>query len=258
LLTISNKKQKTGGRDMKKFFKMFGVVGILAGMLMLSGCGDDGTATTSGRVVKGPVNGAKITYSDATTETSTSEGYYTYKGLAVTTTGGTYTDLNGATKSAPDMATPAGKANVTPLTTIFAKASAADQAALLTLLGGASIDTYVVGTVSGATAILVAKLNETIGEVLAQAKSYGVTVNYASMATAVAKLSPTTITGTGGGTALATAAVSGVSFTDAQKALVIAAAVVIADKAKEGATIPTAVAPTTPTTGTGSSSTGAK
>lgn len=222
---------------MKKFFKMFGAAGLLAGMLMVGGCGSsDDSATPQGRVVKAPVAGATVTYSDGTSTTTDSNGYYAYKGLAVTTAGGTYPDMNGVSRPAPNMATPAGKTNVTPLSTLFVNASPADQAKITALLGTASIDTVVVGTISGASNVLVAKLNETLGEVLTQVKEGNATPSaafIAGMAAQVATLTPATAATTTG-------------LLDALKANVVEAPVTIdetkviaiADKTIEGAVVP--------------------
>ena len=221
---------------MKKFFKMFGAAALLAGMMMVGGCGDDAAAPV-GKVVKGPVGGATVTYVGGGTAVTNTDGSYPYTGAAVTTTGGTYTDLNGVSRTAPNMSTPAGKANVTPLTTLFVNASVADQAKLLTLLGVASIDTAVVGTVSGATNVLVAKLNESLGEVLTQFKAAGVTPTAAylqDLAAQAATLTPTTAL-------VAANIVAAVNATTAPHAGVVintVAVAAIADKAKEGAVIP--------------------
>lgn len=205
------------------------------------------TATTYGYVVKGPVGSATVTYSDNTTTTTTSTGRYSYKGLAVTTTGGTYVDVSGVTRNAPNMATPAGKANVTPLTTIFANASAADQTALLTLLaagGVTSIDSYVTGTVTGTANVFLEKLNETIGEVLTQCKELGVpaTATYlAGIANKVGALSYTTIVGTGGGAILSTAVVTatGTTLSTAQQTTVGTKATTVSNSIVEGKVVPT-------------------
>ena len=240
------------GYYMKKFLKMFGAAGLVAGMLMVGGCGDS-DSKTQGKVVKAPVSGATVTYSDGTTTTTNSNGTYTYNGLAVTTSGGTYTDMNGTVRNAPDMATPAGKINVTPLTTLYANASSADQVKLLALLGTASIDTVVTGTVTGATNVLVAKLNESLGEVLTQLNDGGAapSVAYlAGLATQIATLTPTTAL-------TATNIVAAINANTVTTTVTIdtTAVAAIADLTNEGSVVPT-TGPTTPASTGSTGSTG--
>ena len=231
---------------MKRFLKIFGAAGLVAGMLMAGGCGDS-DSKTQGKVVKAPVNGATVTYSDGTTTTTGSNGTYTYNGLAVTTSGGSYTDMNGAVRHAPDMATPAGKTNVTPLTTLYVNASDADKVKLLDLLGTASIDTVVTGTVTGATNVLVAKLNESLGEVLTQLNDRGTAAPSATylagLAAQIATLTPTTALA-------ATSIVAAINANTVPTTVTIdtTAVTAIANLTNEGSVVPTTGPTADPTT----------
>ena len=89
---------------MKKVFRMFGAVVLVAGMLLAGGCGSSDGARPQGQVVKGPVLYAVVRYADGTTTKTDEKGYYTYNGQAVTTSGGSYTDMNGVFRTAPAMA----------------------------------------------------------------------------------------------------------------------------------------------------------
>jgi chitodextrinase len=248
-----NKKNNKEG-FMSSNWKRYTIGALLACLpLSIAGCGGDGNGGSAdyAQAVKGPVAQATVSYSDGTTTTTNANGYFLYKtGLSVKTTGGTYNDVDGKSRQAPDMATPAGKKNITPLTTLYVNADAATKVKLDALISGSSIDTIVSGALSGATNILITKLNETIGELLTQAKTFNTAPNLSGIATAVANLTAATISGTGGSAALATAAVTASGLTAAQATTVIAAATAIADKVKEGAIIvPVTSSPTTtPTT----------
>lgn len=181
---------------MKNFLKMFGAVGLLAGMLMAGGCGDD-NVTPSGRVVKGPVSGAVVTDSKGvviSTQTN-SGGYFTVGGTApYTTNGGTYFPLTASgtysavAVNAPPMSAPAGATQITPLSTLFTTLTAAQQAALLTKLGLGSLnDDLAVKSAANTKAFT---LSETVGAVLTQAVTNGASLAQintiaSSMATAI-------------------------------------------------------------------------
>lgn len=236
---------------MRHLLRFLAVAILLTALMTLAGCGED--STPQGRVVKGPTYGATVTYSDGTTAVTDANGYYPDKGLSVTTTGGFYTDMNGVVRPAPNMAAPAGFTFVTPLTTIYTNASAADKAALETLVGGlTNINSAVVGTVTASNE-LVAKLNETIGEVLTQFITYGATATpayLANVATAVVALPAATITGVGGGATLSNdvANAAGSTLTAPQIVTVTAKATVISNATIINATVPT----TAPAATTGS------
>lgn len=103
---------------MNKFFKMFGATGLLAGMLILGGCGED-AATPQGQVVKGPVNGAVVTGANGATFTTAANGKFPLFGGPYTATGGTYHDLATNTdKPAPVMRAQTNARNITVLTTL--------------------------------------------------------------------------------------------------------------------------------------------
>ena len=224
---------------MNCFFRKVGAAGLVAGMLLAGGCGSD-DSNPQGQVVKGPVVGAKVTYKDGKSVTTDANGYYASNGQAVTTSGGSYTDMNGAFRTAPDMASPAGKSNVTPLTTLYVNASPADQEGLLALLGGrTSIDTVVTGTVSGATNVLVAKLNESLGEVLTQirdGKAVTSPAYLAGLATQVAKLTSTPT---------AADIVNAINANTVKSAVIINTAAItkIADATRQGSVVPSGPAP---------------
>jgi hypothetical protein len=165
--------KKTGGSDMKKYFKMFGVVGLLAGMMMVAGCGDDNAA--KGRVVKGPVSGAKVTDSLGTVLTySTTNGYFNLGGTApYSSNGGQYYALNAAgtaysvLTSAPPLTAPAGTTQLTPLSTAYENATAADKLVITDALKKAGLtlnSDLSVKTTANANAYI---LNETVGTYLA-------------------------------------------------------------------------------------------
>ena len=148
------------------------------------------------------------------------------------------------------MASPAGKSNVTPLTTLYVNSSPADQAKLLALLGGStSIDTVVTGTVSGATNVLVAKLNESLGEVLTQisdGKAVYSPAYLAGLATQVATLTSTP-------TAADIVAAINANTVTPPVVINMATVTAIADKIHVGSVVPPAPAPgPLPTGSTGS------
>src|SRR3990172_8449471 len=144
---------------MKKTLGMFSIAALLAGMLLVGGCGGSGDSVLppgagpvippppveEGFAIKGPVIGATVRYSDDTTAVTGIDGNFPYKAtLSVRTTGGTYRDANNLLRQSPDMSAPPGMRNVTPLTTLYNNASPEDRVKLVALLGTASIDTKVV------------------------------------------------------------------------------------------------------------------
>jgi hypothetical protein len=172
---------------MKKFFTMFGAAGLVAGMLMVGGCGSDHDAppVAQGKVVKGPVVGATVKDANGVTVgTTDATGSFPLTGTApYYSTGGTYVTLNadgtaGTAIAAPPMSTPAGVSQITPLSTLVNQATIAaakptatadEKADLLKLLavidanGGLSTDLSVKTTANSA----LLNLSETIGAVLA-------------------------------------------------------------------------------------------
>jgi len=247
---------------MKKAMKVTAVITGLVAIGMFVGCGDDSSQST-GLVAKGLVSGAKVKYkTSAGTFTSYSArsasltAVIPYNGLEVASTEGKYTDMNGTTRNAPDLATPAGFKNVTPLTTLYNSATATEKTALQTLLGTLSMDTVVTGTITSSN-LIVSRLNEVVGEVLTQFKDRGYTVSLSALATAVAASSSADLTSTTSATltTLATTLVSaaGSSLTTDQKRIIITQTVAIANKTIVSATVPTS-APATTATATSSTS----
>ena len=230
---------------MRNIMMRFSVAGLLVVMALIGGCGGgDGGSVGGGSVgggsekgyaIKGPVTNATVTYSDGTTSLTGADGSFPYKGLAITCTGGTYMDVDNLPRQAPDMAAPAGMRNLTPLTTLYYYADTATRSKLTALVAPASIDTVVVGTITGETNVLAAKLNESLGELLTQIKDHDFTPTpayLAGLATQVATLTPAT-------------ALLSASIVAAVKANTVAAPIVIntdavsatADKTKEGSAI---------------------
>jgi hypothetical protein len=213
---------------MKKLLNVLGTAGLLGTALMLGGCGDasDQSPATTGQVAIGAVSGATVKVSNASSTTESaklsalssitdSSGTFTIPvasatalstgnriGIAFSSTGGTFTNMSGATgKAAPDLATVAGYRNITPFTTLYNAASTAAKASLDTLVSNQDIDTVVLGTIPE-NLLLMAKLNNTIGEALYMFKIFGVTATssttsvkttatwLASTATALGALTP--------------------------------------------------------------------
>lgn len=134
---------------MSKIWKL-GMSGILAlgfsGILMLvAGCGGGGggSTVTSGAVVKGPVTGAAVTDASGKAAITGSDGRFSITNATggFTSHLGTYVPISDSTTSrtAPDMATPAGSVNITPLTTIAALTPAANRAAVITQLNSLGV-----------------------------------------------------------------------------------------------------------------------
>lgn len=99
---------------------------------MLAACGSS-HKSSQGQVVKGPVNGATVTFDGDATKTSTTNenGYYKIlqKGVEVTSTGGKYIDIaTGTIANAPDMKAEAGATVITPITTVMADMTDAEKA----------------------------------------------------------------------------------------------------------------------------------
>ncbi len=233
---------------------------LIVAVMVIAGCGDNSSSTQTGTVSKGPVNGAKARFFTAAgvfanySARSNASGTIPYTGGRVTTTGGVYTDMNGAVRSAPPLETPAGMRNVTPFTTLYANASPADRINLQNLIGTLSIDTAVTGTISSTNALM-AKLNESIGELLTQISEQGGTPSgtyLADVATAVGNLNPTTA-------AVSATLVTALTSVTAPTGVAInsTALTAIANTTIAGATVPTAApattaTPTTASTGSGS------
>ena len=201
--------------NMKRIRMVISVAALLACIALVGACGGGGGGDGAGGsgtplafVIKGPVYNATVTYSDNTTALTATDGSFPYKSLAVTTSGGTYMDMNGERRLAPNMAAPANMTHVTPLTTLYTYADAATRSRLETLMGGISgIDTAVTGSVTAANA-LVAKMNESLGEALTQLTEGGYTPTstyLAGLATAIGNLTPAAA-GTGAGIAAAVTA----------------------------------------------------
>ncbi|BCS55026.1 hypothetical protein [Geobacter sp. SVR] len=162
---------------MKKFLKMFGFVGLLAGMLMVAGCGDDAAKAPTGKVVKGPVNGATVSFANsALTATTDANGNYTIlvPGAAVTSTGGTYFDLaTNTSKTAPTLTAAAGATAITPITTVLNQLSGQakiDFTAALTKLGITNPLTDSLATVTSSNRVAIT-LNEILGDAIASGAS---------------------------------------------------------------------------------------
>ncbi|MEI6702276.1 MAG: hypothetical protein WCL71_01910 [Deltaproteobacteria bacterium] len=254
---------------MKRMLNMLGSVGLLGAALMLGGCGDasEKTPPTTGQVAIGPVTGAKVKVTNAASTTESarfsnyssrtdSSGTFTTPaayatalttgnrlGLAYSSTGGTFTNISGATgKAAPDLATPAGFRNITPLSTLYNAASTANKANLVALLGSQEVDTVFIGTIPDSL-LLFAKLNNTIGEALHQFKVGSPTVTgtaltawYTGTATALGILTPDQAVDT---TTLAVALTASLptTWTAAQKTTITNRLTMIARKTVTGAEI---------------------
>lgn len=195
---------------------MFGAAGLLAGMLMVSGCGSDDNSppVAQGKVVKGPVYLAKVYDVNGIyfTDTDKNGNFQMTATGPYTTTGGTYYPLDefghAATTpiAAPPMSAPAGVSQITPLSTLVNQASIAaakptatqaEKDNLLKLLavidanGGLKTDLSVKTTANSA----LLNLNETIGAVLASVATTSPTsllTAETAMIAAVTSLSATT------------------------------------------------------------------
>jgi len=158
---------------MRKIFAVIGVAWLFAIMTLIVGCGSGGGGSfpPDGIVAKGPVAGATVTYVGRGYTATTANGTYrcNYK-FAVTTTGGTFVDVNGSVRLAPDMASPAGVCNVTPLTSLYYYADPETRLALEAKFGTLDDLSEVVLNEVTTENELIAKLNESLGEVMTQIK----------------------------------------------------------------------------------------
>lgn len=141
---------------------------------MLAACGSSHKSKPAGKVVKGPVSGATVSFA-GTAETVTTDvnGVYTIlSDGAVTTKGGKYFDLaTGSAKTAPDMAAEAGASVITPITTVLANLTGDDKTSFMDALAELGVtdplnDALVTVTAENKEAI---KLNEILGAALEDA-----------------------------------------------------------------------------------------
>lgn len=162
---------------MKTFFKMIGAITLLTGMLLVGGCGHDTEPVPQGKVVKGPVVGAKVFDADGvqigTTDVNGNFPMIT-KG-PYTTIGGTYIPFKadgtaGTPIPAPPMSAPIGVSQITPLSTLVQTATASGNTIELNNLlsvinknGGLYVD---LSKKTDTNAALL-NLSETVGAVLA-------------------------------------------------------------------------------------------
>jgi hypothetical protein len=240
------------------------VAGMLLMVCGLAACGDDSTdAVKVGKVVKGPVNGARVFDKDnvefATTDATGTFTIASRKG-PFRTTGGTYLPLNadgtaGAAVAAPPMSAPEGFSQVTPLSTLIASAPVAEQAALtakLASLGFTSATDLSVKTTANAGVLV---LSESIGAVLQSANTSSVTGSaVTAMIAAVTGLPAGVSPALSAVTTAVTAAINAsTSLTSVATTLTTAATTA----AQGSNTLPNGSLPTTGTTGGTTGGTGA-
>jgi hypothetical protein len=242
---------------MKKFLMMFGAVGLLAGMLMLSGCGDDSKANT-GKLVKGLVSGEVVKDTAGTTLTGTTgtgiDGLFTLggNGSYVSSGLGKYTPLTatgaaGTAVFAPVMKLSGGSI-MSPLSTLVYNDTTGKVLANLKLLGIDLNTDLSVKTATNANAMI---YNEAVGAILQATGGTDATVIAALVANLSATL-PTTLSAT-----TIAAGVVGTNLTAYSAAVTTAATG--ASALAVGASLPAApTPPTTLATGTGSSATTVK
>lgn len=164
---------------MKKFrtFLLASLVTVAFGLM--AGCGsDDPAPTPKGTVVKGPVSGAQVyDVNNVLVGTTDANGQFPLAGTGpYRTVGGKYTPLKadgtpGTPVDAPPMKAPVGVSQITPLTTLFANATPAEQTQITSTLTklGITLNTPLnAKTTTNAAAI---ELNESVGAVLQAAQS---------------------------------------------------------------------------------------
>ena len=268
---------------MKANFKMIGAGLMMSGLLVVGGCGSDNNYTaapaSTGKVVKGPVNGATVTATNGAKATTALDGSYSVAGTGpFTSTGGMYVPLKadgtaGTPVAAPTMSCPVGVTQITPISTLVQQATVAaaatgatdaqkkaltDLLAVVNANGGLNVD---LSTKTAANTALLT-LSETVGAVLATANSTStaaLTAATNALITAVAAI-PTTSTLASLSTAALTTALNtavqtaATALTTAGFATVATAATTAVTTAITGTTAaPVGALPTSTKTGTGGS-----
>lgn len=252
-----------------KFKKLVGYTAAVLLVAGLAACGSDERQIPTGQVVKGVVTGAKVTDEKGTVliASTLADGKFPLNGVgAVSTTGGTYTDMAGKKRNCPDLSAEAGDKNITPMTTLYKNATAADKEKLETLCKNAGVtpDTIVSGKTIPANLEAISKLNETIGEALTQLKDSGASkTEISSFETSLATQIVTTFTKLDDAKTTATL-ITAITSVTPPKPLNTTALTSIANSTIAGATIPdppktdTPVTTITGTTGGSSSGTSVK
>ena len=271
---------------MKANFKMIGAGLMMSGLLVVGGCGSDNNYTaapaSTGKVVKGPVNGATVTATNGAKATTALDGSYSVAGTGpFTSTGGMYVPLKadgtaGTPVAAPTMSCPVGVTQITPISTLVQQATVAaaatgatdaqkkaltDLLAVVNANGGLNVD---LSTKTAANTALLT-LSETVGAVLAAANASSanpaaaLTAATNALITAVAAI-PTTSTLASLSTAALTTALNtavqtaATALTTAGFATVATAATTAVTTAITGTTAaPVGALPTSTKTGTGGS-----
>lgn len=174
---------------MKKFIIMFGVAALLTGILMAGCGGGGGDATATGSVVKGPVNGAIVSFAGSTeTSVTDASGKFVIKvpGAAITSTGGTYYDVaTGTAKAAPTLSAEAGATAVTPITTVLTTLSGAAKTEFVTALAKLGVSNPLTATLDTKSPALAAAitLNELLGDAIVKNTN---TVNLGTFVSSIA------------------------------------------------------------------------
>ncbi|MBC8018912.1 MAG: hypothetical protein H7X83_10400 [Verrucomicrobia bacterium] len=236
------------------------VAGMLLMVCGLAACGDDSrdAAVKVGKVVKGPVTGAKVFDKDnvdfATTDATGTFTIASRKG-PFRTTGGTYLPLNangtaGAAVAAPPMSAPEGFSQVTPLSTLINSLPLPEQAALTAKLATLGFTPATDLSVKSTANAGVLALSESIGAVLQSANANNVTGSaVTAMIVAVNGLTPPPTGVSLALTAVTSAVTNAINASTALNNVATILTNVAATAAQGSNSLPNGALPTTGTTG---------